>query len=54
MNSQNHTDLEICYKMAVFQYSDIVVSIVANSNEKCIMQFLMANQTSKCLAVCPK
>ena len=35
VNSQNHT--EICYEMAVFQYYDIVISIVANSNEKCIM-----------------
>ena len=35
VNSQTHT--EICYGMAVFQYYDIVVSIVANSNEKCIM-----------------
>ena len=35
VNSQNHT--EICYEMAVFQYYDIVISIVANFNEKCIM-----------------
>ena len=58
MNSQNHK--EIC---AVFQYYDIVVSIVANSTGKWIMQFFMANQvchmanqTSKCfgrLASCP-
>ena len=35
VNSQNHT--EIYYKIAVFQYYDIVVSIVANSNEKSIV-----------------
>ena len=30
VNSQNHR--EICYEMAVFQYYDVVVSIVAGAN----------------------
>ena len=34
-NSQNHA--EICYKIAVFQCYVIAVSIVANSDGKCIM-----------------
>ena len=35
MNSQNHA--EIYSEVAVFQYYDIVVRIVANSNGNCIM-----------------
>ena len=42
MNSQNHT--EICYKMAVFQYCDRVVSTVANSNGKCMHHVIFHGQ----------